>query len=129
MKDPKMGFEVLRQKYHALITALVPHQMWEITLPVLERTTYAQTGLILSRGPKFDSLTDNGTTNNGNAFRHSSEISRKLHRLMIKDNVALSGNEYYTCHFIAGSSQIMVEHVNQMVDFMTSLDLIMKQHA
>lgn len=128
MIELKISFNTLRKKYQAIITSLVPRKMWEISIPALERTTYAQTGLILKKGPKFDTLTDNGTTNNGNAFSHPGEISRQLHQQMIKYNMDVSGNEFYTCQFPGDNAKLLVQRIQDMINFLTSLDQIMKQH-
>ena len=122
----QVSFRYLKKHYQSIITPLVPHRTWEITVPVLERTTFAQTGLILSLGPKLSTVTDNGTVNNGNAFRHSAAIQRRLHRMMIQSNVSLVGNEYYTVQFAGRSATTIERRIDDLVKFLIGLDRLLK---
>lgn len=120
--------KTLIQKDHAKISVIRPHKLWEISIPEVLATTFTQTSFVLSRGDRFDRLTDNGSFNNTAAFKRSQSIRQNMHQLRIKDHIHVIKNRFQAIQFPRDQEQGLIESVHLFKHYCLTVNQILQRN-
>ena len=116
----------LKQNFRALVTVIKSGSIWEITVPKLSRTEFTQTSLVAELHNRLMIVHDNGSCNHGEAFSRPHQLQRHIHRLMLANHVELIGNRFYAVKFLASEPRGLINGVKTMVNFLTTVDQLLK---
>ena len=122
----RQQFKILKRKDRALITPVNPG-IWELTLPSLRKTSFAQTSLVLRVGNYFSNLMDNGSVSDGSGFAQATQIKHRLYRLRLRYRLRVIGGKFTVCRF-ANDSQNLLKAVRRFVEYFVALDRMVRHH-
>lgn len=126
MLSLRQQFKRIQSADHGLITPVAPGRIWELSLPMVLRTEFTQTSLVLEQRSPFYYLHDNGSCNQGVAFHLNSHDQYVKSLWMHKYHVRTVSHKYYEIRFPKRQPNGVLKNVHNFTQFLLKLNRLFR---